>query len=117
MLYGLLVIIGLIALTGLWAIGVYNGLVKRKNLVAEGWSVIDTQLKRRANLIPNLVETVKGYGSHEKETLEKLTELRAKSLGAQTVEGQSAAENALTSALANLRVAVEAYPDLKANEN
>lgn len=115
MLYILVFLLLFIVAPALWAIATYNGLVKRKNLVEEGWSSIDTFLKQRTNLIPNLVETVKGYMTHERDTLEKVTELRAKSLDATTVEEQQSVERALTSALADVRVAVEAYPDLKAS--
>ncbi len=100
-----------------YAIYAYNALVKNKNHVEEGWSGIETQLKRRANLIPNLVETVKGYASHEKDTLEQVTTLRTAAMGAGNVEGRAKQEGLLTAALGKLFAVAEAYPDLKANEN
>lgn len=100
-----------------YAIGIYNRLVKGKNLVAEGWSGIDVQLKKRYDLIPNLVETVKGYAAHEKETFESVTRARAAAQQATTVEGHQAAEKQLNNALMNLIAVAERYPDLKANTN
>ncbi len=114
---GLLIFVGLIALIAFWLIGIYNGLVQKRALVEEGWSGIETQLKRRSNLIPNLVETVKGYAAHESGTLEAVTEMRAKSLGANGVAEQAGAERALSGAIGNLLAVAENYPDLKANEN
>lgn len=113
----LAVILGLFALLALYAIGIYNKLVKLKNLVAEAWSGIDVQLKKRYDLIPNLVETVKGYAAHEKETLENVTRARNAAQQATTVEGQQAAENKLSGALMNLIAVAERYPELKANTN
>jgi LemA protein len=113
----LAVILALFALVALYAIGIYNRLVKLKNLVAEAWSGIDVQLKKRYDLIPNLVETVKGYAAHEKETFENVTKARAAAQQATTVEGQQAAENKLNGALMNLIAVAERYPDLKANTN
>lgn len=110
----LLVIIILIA--G-YAIYIYNTLVKRKNLVQEGWSGIDVQLKQRANLIPNLIETVKGYMQHEKGVLEKVTELRSQCLTTKDIKQREANENMLTGALRQLFALSENYPDLKANQN
>ncbi|TNE57756.1 MAG: LemA family protein [Alphaproteobacteria bacterium] len=109
-----LVIVGLIAL---WVVSTYNALVKNRNLVKEGWSGIETQLKRRANLIPNLVETVKGYATHEKATLEEVTAMRTRAMGSESIAERSVAEGALTQALGRLFAVAEAYPDLKANEN
>ena len=112
--------IGLFALVivaVVFVIGVYNGLVRLRNQVRNAWSQIDVQLKRRHDLIPNLVETVKGYATHERETLENVTKARSQAVGAQGVENQAQAENMLTSALGRLMVVVEQYPDLKANEN
>ena len=100
-----------------YAIYAYNALVKNKNMVEEGWSGIETQLKRRANLIPNLIETVKGYASHEKSTLEEVTNLRTAAMGADTVEKRAQQEGLLTAALGKLFAVAEAYPDLKANQN
>lgn len=101
----------------LWVIGVYNGLIRLRNEVKNAWSQIDVQLKRRHDLIPNLIETVKGYMTHERETLENITKARAAAMGAQGVKETAQAENMLSQALGGLRVAVEAYPDLKANTN
>ncbi|HPF91117.1 MAG: LemA family protein [Flavobacteriales bacterium] len=113
----LLVLLGLLVLLAFYAIGIYNKLVKLKNLVAEAWSGIDVQLKKRYDLIPNLVETVKGYAAHEKETFENVTRARAAAQQASTVEGQQAAENKLSGALMNLIAVAERYPELKANTN
>lgn len=113
----LMILLGLLVLIALYAIGIYNKLVKLKNLVAEAWSGIDVQLKKRYDLIPNLVETVKGYAAHEKETFENVTRARAAAQQASTVEGQQAAENKLSGALMNLIAVAERYPDLKANTN
>jgi len=107
----------LIILAVVYGIYIYNALVKNKNLVEEGWSGIETQLKRRANLIPNLVETVKGYASHEKNTLEEVTKMRTAAMGAGSVEDRAQKEGMLTAALGKLFAVAEAYPDLKANEN
>lgn len=111
------ILVALVALVAFYAIGIYNRLVKLKNLVAEAWSGIDVQLKKRYDLIPNLVETVKGYATHEKETFENVTRARAAAQQATTVEGQQAAENALKGSLVNLMAVAERYPDLKANTN
>jgi LemA protein len=113
----LLIIFSLPAILLVWAIAIFNRLVRGKNLVAEGWSGIDTQLKRRANLIPNLVTTVKGYADYEGETLKKVTELRARSLAADSVGEQGRVEGDLGAALGRLIAVAEDYPDLKANEN
>jgi LemA protein len=101
----------------LWVIGVYNALVRLRNEVKNAWSQIDVQLKRRHDLIPNLIETVKGYMTHERDTLENITKARAGAMAAQGVKETAQAENMLSQALGGLRVAVEAYPDLKANTN
>ncbi len=113
----LLVLLGLVALIALYAIGIYNRLVKGKNLVAEGWSGIDVQLKKRYDLIPNLVETVKGYAAHERETFESVTRARTAAQQATTVEAHQSAEKQLSGALMNLLAVAERYPDLKANTN
>jgi len=112
------VLAALIALL-LYAILLYNALVKKRQMVEEGWSGIDVQLKRRTNLIPNLVETVKGYAGHEKSTLDAVTELRAKANGMDSddVAGRAKAEGALGLALGRLFAVAEAYPDLKASQN
>ena len=109
--------LGLLVLLAFYAIAIYNKLVKLKNLVAEAWSGIDVQLKKRYDLIPNLVETVKGYAAHEKETLENVTKARTAAQQATTVEGQQVAEKNLNTALMNLIAVAERYPDLKANTN
>lgn len=111
------VVVGLVVLVALYAIGIYNKLVKLKNLVAEAWSGIDVQLKKRYDLIPNLVETVKGYAAHEKETFENVTRARTAAQQATTVEAHQAAEKQLSGALMNLIAVAERYPDLKANTN
>ena len=98
-------------------IGIYNGLIKLKNRVDEAWSDIDVQLKRRHDLIPNLINTVKGYAAHEKEVFEKVTEARTAAMGAQTPADKENAENALSGTLKSLFAVAENYPDLKANQN
>jgi LemA protein len=100
-----------------WAIGVYNGLVGLRVQAQNAWSQIDVQLKRRYDLIPNFVETVRGYASHERETLERVTQARNMAVSAQGVAEQAQAENMLTGALKSLFAVTEAYPDLKANQN
>ena len=95
----------------------YNGLVKRRNQVDNAWSQIDVQLKRRHDLIPNLVETVKGYAAHERGTFEAVTAARANAINAQSPAAQAQAENVLSGALKSLFAVAEAYPDLKANQN
>jgi len=100
-----------------WSISTYNKLVRLDALSVEGWSGIDVQLKRRYDLIPNLVETVKGYSIHEKETLENVTKFRNMSMGAQSFDQKIKAEAGLTQALKSLFAVVENYPELKANQN
>ncbi len=95
----------------------YNSLVRKKNWVAQCWSDIDVQLKKRYNLIPNLLSTVKGYATHEKETLENVVKARSEAIKAETITSQQIAENNLGKSLSGLWVVVEQYPDLKANEN
>lgn len=107
---------GLIVIAALIAIGLYNSLGKLKVLVEEGWSGIDVQLKRRYDLIPNIVSTVKGYASHENETLTKVTELRNVAMNASNVEDRMQAENQLTGTLKTLFAVAENYPDLKADQ-
>lgn len=102
---------------GAIAVGMYNGLVKLRNRVKEGWSDIDVQLKRRYNLIPNLVESVKGYASHEEAVFTKVTEARSNAINATGKKGQGQAENMLSGALKSLFAVAESYPDLKANQN
>lgn len=101
----------------LWAVSIYNRLVRNRNLVGEGWSGIETQLKRRSNLIPNLVEAVKGYMAQEKGVLEKVTEMRSRTGQAETPAERGRAEGLLGQALANLFAVAEAYPELKSNQN
>lgn len=111
------VILALVVAVIGYAIVIYNGLVRNRQMVEEGWSGIDVQLKRRTDLIPNMLETVKGYMSHERETLEAVTNARAAATAAAngTPEQRSAAEGRLSSALGRLIATAEAYPDLKAN--
>jgi LemA protein len=111
------IIVGLIVVLFLWLIGIFNSLVRLKNRTNEAWSDIDVQLKRRYNLIPNLVESVKGYAKHERELFEKVTKARTAAMGAQTVEEHGKTENMLTGALKSLFAVAENYPDLKANQN
>ena len=111
------VVLGIIVLLALILVFAYNGMVKARNKVDESWSGIDVQLKRRLDLIPNLVETVKGYAAHERELFEHVAEARARSIGAQGVQAQAAAENQLTAGLRQLLAVVENYPELKANQN
>ena len=101
----------------LWIITIYNGLIRRRFRVKEAWSDINVQLKRRYDLIPNLVETVKGYMSHERQVFEKVTEARTKAMGAQTKEEKLGAENTLSNTLKTLFAVAENYPNLKANAN
>ena len=112
------IVIGVIVvLLVLGAVFSYNRLVRDRNRVDGAWSQIDVQLKRRHDLIPNLVETVKGYAAHERGTFEAVTNARANAISAQGPEQQAQAENALTGALKSLFAVAEAYPDLKANQN
>jgi LemA protein len=110
------VIVLIAALIVLWVVSVYNGLVRRKNVVREAWSGIDVQLKRRADLIPNLVETVKGYASHERGTFDELTKLRSQT-GTQDIAERAQTEAAITAAIGKVMAVAEAYPDLKASSN
>jgi len=113
----LIVVIVAIVLIGIMLVGMYNGLVRSRLQVREAWSSIDIQLKRRSSLIPNLVETVRGYASHERETLENVTRARAQLDNAGTAPQAAQANNMLTQALRSLFAVSEAYPDLKANAN
>lgn len=106
-----------IALIVIWLITLYNSFVRLVTRTKEAWADIDVQLKRRYNLIPNLVEVVKGYVAHEKDTLQKVTEARTAAMGAQSVEEHGKAENMLSGALKSLFAVSESYPDLKANQN
>jgi LemA protein len=117
-LIGLVCVLGLVGLLLMVAgIGLYNGLIGRRVETSNAWSQIDVQLKRRYDLIPNLVETVKGYAKHESETLEKVIQARNMAMGARGVAEQAQAENALSGTLKTLFSVTEAYPDLKANQN
>ena len=112
------IVIGVIVLLVLWAVGMYNGLIKLRNLVQEAWRQIDVELKRRHDLIPNLVETVKGYAAHEKGTLEGVMQARTAAMsGGQGPAAAAQSEGMLTQALGRLFAVAEAYPDLKANVN
>jgi LemA protein len=113
----LLLILVIIGAVVVFVIGIYNSLVRLRQQVKNAWSQIDVQLKRRYDLIPNLVETVKGYAKHEKETLERVIQARNVAVNAQGVEQQAKAENMLTGALRQLFALSESYPDLKANQN
>ena len=111
------VLLGIVVAVGAWVVMMYNSFVKLVNRTKEAWADIDVQLKRRYDLIPNLVNTVKGYAKHEKETLTKVTEMRAAAINAQGPEAKAGAENMLSGALKSLFAVSENYPDLKANEN
>lgn len=111
------IVVGAIVLLTLYVIAIYNGLIKSKVRVDEAWSDITVQLKRRADLIPNLIETVKGYAKHEKEVFENVTKARSALMGANGVAETAQAENMLSGALKSLFAIAEAYPDLKANQN
>ena len=113
------IVLGLIVLIGLYLVYIYNDLVRKRQMVREGWSGIDVQLKRRSDLIPNLVEAVKGYATHERAALEAVTEMRARAAGIDRndVAGRAQAEGMLSQALGRLFAVAEAYPDLKASAN
>ena len=111
------ILLGVVVVLLVGAVTIYNRLVTNKNLVAEGWSGIDVQLKRRNDLIPNLIESVKGYMGHERGVLDQVTELRTKSQAAQGVADKARVEGAMGAALANLFAVAENYPDLKASQN
>ena len=111
------IILGIGAVIIVWAVWAYNRFVALTNRTEEAWSDIDVQLKRRYDLIPNIVETVKGYAAHEAGTLQKVTDARTAAMGATTVAGHAQAENMLTGALKSLFAVSESYPDLKANSN
>jgi LemA protein len=113
----LIIFLIVIVLLVLWVVGMYNGLVRLRNQVKNAWSQIDVQLKRRHDLIPNLVETAKGYMKHERETFEAITKARSQAIEARGVAEQGKAESQLSSALGQFMVVVENYPDLKANQN
>src|SRR5213593_1769360 len=111
------IVIGLVVLFALFAVLSYNGLVRTRNRVNNAWSQIDVQLRRRYDLIPNLVETVKGYAAHERELFEDVTRARAQAQSASGVQDQAQAENQLTRTLSRLLAVAENYPDLKASQN
>ena len=111
------IIIGVIIFLIILFILLYNSLIRKRNNCEQSWSGISVQLKRRYNLIPNLVSTVKGYAKHEQETLEKITKARTAAMNAKSVKGHEEAENMLSGALKSLFALSENYPDLKANEN
>jgi LemA protein len=113
----LYIVLGIIAVLILWVIALFNGFVGKVNRTKEAWADIDVQLKRRYDLIPNLVETVKGYATHESQAFENVTKARAAAMGATGAAGKGEAENMLTGALKSLFAVSEAYPDLKANQN
>ena len=112
-----IVLIVIVVLLGIFVIVQFNGLVKLRNLVDNAWSQIDVQLQRRTDLVPNLVETVKGYAAHERQSLEAVTQARAAVMSASTPGQKATADNALSSSLKSLFAVAEAYPDLKANQN
>jgi len=117
MSWAVIVLFVVFVLIGLYVVVLYNGLVQKRNRVENAWAQIDVQLKRRRDLIPNLVESVKGYAAHERGTFEAVTQARAAAAGAQTPAAIGAAEGMLSQALGRLFAVAEAYPDLKANQN
>ena len=117
MSWALIVIVVLLVVVAIYLIALYNGLVQKRNRVDNAWAQIEVQLKRRRDLIPNLVETVKGYAAHERGTFEAVTQARAAAAGAQGPSATAAAEGFLSQALGRLFAVAEAYPDLKANVN
>lgn len=113
----LIVVLGIIAAVVFFVISMYNSLIQLRNQVKNAWAQIDVQLKRRHDLIPNLLETVKGYMNHERETLQNITNARANAMSAVSVTDKAKAEGQLTDAMTKFNIAVENYPDLKANQN
>ena len=111
------ILLAIVVVVVLYVVVTYNGLVRLRNRIANAWAQIDVQLRRRYDLIPNLVETVKGYAKHERQTFEAVTQARANALNAEGVAAQAQAENQITAALKSLFAVAEAYPDLKANQN
>ena len=114
---GLIIVLVIVAIVVLYGVGVYNKLVRFRTLVEEAWSGINVQLKKRHDLIPNLMEIVRGYATHERETFESVTRARTSAIQAQDVKAQEVAENQLSGALMRLMAISERYPELKANEN
>jgi LemA protein len=112
-----LIIIGILVLLVIWVIGLYNGLVRLRNRRQNAFADIDVQLRQRHDLIPQLVDTVKGYATHEKDLFIRVTEARTAAMAATTIDGKIVAEQQLSTALQGLKVQVEAYPELKANQN
>src|SRR6187399_300767 len=112
----ILIVVGIIVLIVIWAVSLYNGLVRLRNRRQNAFADIDVQLRQRHDLIPQLVETVKGYATHEKDLLLKITEAHSAAMAATSIDDKIKAEQQLSSALAGLKVQVEAYPDLKANQ-
>jgi len=115
--YTWLIVLGVVVVLLLFIVSIYNNLIKLLNLVKEGWSGIETQLKRRSDLIPNIVETVKGYATHEKGTFEAITQARAAATAATTPEDRARAEGQVGALLGKIVAIAEAYPELKANAN
>ncbi|MFC1721187.1 LemA family protein [Patescibacteria group bacterium] len=111
------IILGILAVIILWVVAIFNAFIRLRTRANEAWADIDVQLKRRYDLIPNLINTVKGYAAHEKETLQKVTDARTAAMGAQTMEEHAKSENMLSDTLKSLFAVSENYPDLKANEN
>ncbi len=111
------ILLAIVVVLALWLVGVYNGLIRLRNQTDEAWADIDVQLKRRYDLIPNLVNTVKGYAAHESSLFEKVTAARTAAMQATDPQAKMAAENALAGTLKSLFAVAEAYPQLKANEN
>ncbi len=117
MIWVIVLVVVLVVFAGLFFVGIYNSLIRLRNRVKNAWSQIDVQLKRRHDLIPNLIETAKGYMKHERETLENITKARSRAMGAEGVGDKSKAEGALSGAMGKFFLVVENYPDLKANQN
>ena len=111
------IVLGILVILIFMVIGIYNSLIRLRNQVKNAWAQIDVQLKRRHDLIPNLIETVKGYMVHERQTLEGITQARSAAMNATTIQDKVQAEGMLSGLMGKLQVAVEAYPDLKANQN
>ncbi len=114
---GLIIFLVVAGVLVLWFVATYNSLVKQRNLTKEAWSGVETQLKRRADLIPNIVETVKGYATHEQDTFNQVTQARAAAQAATTPEARAAAEKQVGSLIGKIMAVAEAYPELKANAN
>lgn len=112
-----IIVIVVVVILAAWSVSMYNSLVKMRNNRENAFADIDVQLKQRHDLVPQLVETVKGYAAHEKDTLERVINARNGAIGAKTIDEKIVAENALSSALSGLKITLEAYPDLKANQN